>query len=456
MATRAGVDGTTASPWARRRSSAPLVFVSLSLSLLGVTRAALGADPSPPPPKPADAAPSASDAAEGKRHFLLGLELYKQQVFDAALAEFEQSYALGKRPTALRNVAQCHRELKQFAEAYDALERLLTVHASQLKDSEKTDIQAALGELAKVTATLSLSVSVAGAQVTVNGKDVGVSPLNGKLRLNVGAHKVRASKQGYDPAELDISLLVRQDASEQLVLKATAVAPVAPVLRGVLGHLRIKAAPYTADILIDGERVAAGKFEGDVSEGDHALDVSASGFVSAHRTFRVAGGQSAVENVALDPFVPEKPVVQSPIARLYGAFNLALLRHVNGYQPLLTACGDPLVQCNQPSYPTGAGVLHVGYTLNWLSIEFVGAFSVEVRSEALNAEGAATPPAGCSWRRATRYATSRCPPPGSRASPGSDCAPRRPTRSCGSRPGSRRGSRSAATPSPGPSRTAWT
>jgi hypothetical protein len=88
--------------------------------------------------------------------------------------------------------------------------------------------------------------------------------------------------------------------------------------------------------------------------------------------------------------VPERPVVHSVFAKLYGGLDLTLLRHINGYQPLLTACGDPYVQCNQPTYPAGGGVMHVGYSFDWLSIEFVGAFSVEFRSEAMSAQG---PPA---------------------------------------------------------------
>jgi tetratricopeptide (TPR) repeat protein len=336
--------------------------------------------------------PTPAEAEEAKRHFKLGLELFKQQVYDAALAEFEQSYALGHRYTALRNVAQCHRELKQFAEAYDAIELLLSRHGAQLKDTEKAEFQQALVDLQEFIAQLSLTVNVPDATIVVDSKEVGTSPLNRKLRLNVGAHTIRATKSGYDPAELTITLLVKQDAAETLTLKATAAAPAAATgAARAVAHLRVKATPGNADILLDGERVTAGKYEGDVTEGDHALDVSAQGFVSMHRTLRVSAGQQDVENVALDPFVPEKPPEKSLLGRLYGSLDLAVLRHINGYEPLLVACGDQEVQCNQPQYPGGAAIMHVGFTFDWLSAELVGGFGIDLRSESMTATGPAAP-----------------------------------------------------------------
>src|SRR5262249_43744958 len=143
---------------------------------------------------------------------------------------FQQSYKLGRRPTALRNVAQCHRELKQFVEAYEAFDRLLTDHATQLKDAEKKDIVRAMNDLALVTATLDVKVNEAGADVLVDGKPVGQTPFPKKVRVAVGTHKVRAQKAGFDPADGEILLVGQQEGSLELTMK--------PEVK--MGHLMVR------------------------------------------------------------------------------------------------------------------------------------------------------------------------------------------------------------------------
>ena len=78
----------------------------------------------------APAAPSAPDAETAKRHFQSGLVLVGAGQNQEALAAFLASYRLGGRPAALRNAAQCERNLKHFAAAYESYDRLLTTLSS--------------------------------------------------------------------------------------------------------------------------------------------------------------------------------------------------------------------------------------------------------------------------------------------------------------------------------------
>ena len=73
----------------------------------------------PPSSAPQAGRPSPQDASEAKRRFASGLKLYGEHAYTEALAEFEASYRLGGRPSALRNIAQCHRDMRHFAEAYE-------------------------------------------------------------------------------------------------------------------------------------------------------------------------------------------------------------------------------------------------------------------------------------------------------------------------------------------------
>ncbi|MGZ5969926.1 MAG: hypothetical protein ACXWP4_19775, partial [Polyangiales bacterium] len=97
---------------------------SVSLALAGGSVSVAFAQPS--------ATVSKEQAAEAKKHFDLGLKLYKEKETEAALLEFEKSYELGKRPSALRNKAQCLRDLKRSSEAFAAYQKLLDAHAAEL------------------------------------------------------------------------------------------------------------------------------------------------------------------------------------------------------------------------------------------------------------------------------------------------------------------------------------
>src|SRR5262245_927235 len=88
--------------------------------------------------------PSATDQVTAKKNFDSGLKLYGEGAYPEALVAFEASYRLGGRPSALKNVAQCHRNLKHFVDAYEAYEELLATHGTKLAPAEKKAVEQAL------------------------------------------------------------------------------------------------------------------------------------------------------------------------------------------------------------------------------------------------------------------------------------------------------------------------
>lgn len=345
---------------------------------------AQGIVPSNPPSATAAPTPSASvsggpptpaQALEGKRHFDTGLKLFKEGVFEAALLEFDQAYALGRRPTALRNVAQCHRELKHFALAYETFDTLLATHASELKEPEKKDIRRAMGDLVLVTALLDVRTEPTEVDVAVDGRPVGRGPLPKKVRVDTGTHRVRITKEGFEPVEKEISLFGQQEAKVEATLvpevntghlvvrersgaevhvfideKDMGPAPwegdLAPghhtlSLAGVkhraplrpvevtkkgraelvidapstAAHLRVVATPSSASIALEGNVVGRGTWDSDVPEGDHRLLVSAEHYTSVERTVRAIAGQTQVENFSLAQEEPKALGGGPPVER---------------------------------------------------------------------------------------------------------------------------------------------
>jgi hypothetical protein len=339
------------------RSSARVLLVLMCSSV--VTTSTALAQPRAPQTKPVPAA----DAAEAKRRFGVGLGLFKEGAYEAAASEFDQSYKLGGRPTALRNLAQSYRELKRFGEAYEAFSRLLSTHAAQLKAAEKQEYTRVLDELRLLTGSLLVSTT-AGAEILIDGQRVGVAPVEAPKRVNAGGRKVRVTLSGFEPFEQEFPvgsdenrkveavlqpeirtgrLVVRErsGAAVQVYVDDKEMGPApwegdlppgphaielkgpkasAPrqmvdvalkgraelVIEAVasMGKLRVSAAPVSATITIDGNPVGVGLWESDVGVGSHQLVVSAPGHSTNASTIDVLAGHTILRDVTLQPIGP--------------------------------------------------------------------------------------------------------------------------------------------------------
>jgi hypothetical protein len=324
------------------------------------------------PARLAAAAPKAAETpamAEARRHFEVGLAMLKERNFSAALTEFRESYALGHRPSALRNIAQCQRESHEYAAAFGTLELLLSAHGGELKPADRAAIQRALEELRQLTALVDVRVSPPGAEVFVDGVKRGVTPLE-RMRIDAGTRKLRVVKAGFDPIEKTLEIVSMKDTvvtaelapevtTGRLVVRELSgipvtvfvdgksvgmapyegdVAPGAHVVEGksdrvaarprtvevvkkgrfevvlesapLTGKLRIRATPANATVSVDGAASRLGGFEGDLALGRHALVVEAPGYARVERLVDVVAGESVVQDVILAAI----PVMQEPVA----------------------------------------------------------------------------------------------------------------------------------------------
>lgn len=405
-----------------------------------LTPAPLRAQPAVPPP-----APTAKDSADAKRHFEVGLKLYAERAFLEALGEFEASYRLGGRPSALKNMAQCHRDLKHFAEAYETYARMLAIHDAQLAPAEKAVIRSTLEELAVLTGTLKIAVSEDAADVELDGKSLGGTPLAAPKRVGLGGHKVRVTKAGFEPFEKDValsseqvlemtvkldkeittgSLSVReQDGDAVHVLidgedkgPAPWEGPLAPgehvlELKGpkftsdkrpfhvvrkerldlvvdattTMGHLRITTVPASASIKVDDKLLATGVWEGDVDVGVHQIEVSDSAYEKAMRSVNVVRGQALVQEIPLAMRGYALTGGAPDYRGVYARFNLLFAVSPTGtyYEP---PPGNGVAASQGGTVGFGAA-LRIGYNLDVIGIELVTSFLLDGRNQQLDYTG---------------------------------------------------------------------
>lgn len=393
------------------------------------------APPPPPPPAPA----LTPEEAEAKRHFEIGLKLYNEKVYDGALIEFDASYKLNPRPSALRNIAQCHRDLKHFAQAHDAYEKLLEQHVAQLTTKEKDAINKALTELRILTGTIELSANEAGASVEFDGRIIGSTPLAKPFRADVGTHKLRVTKDGFDPFEKDVTTIAKEAQSltvtltaqvttghvtvreesgapvhvwvddvdmgpapwsgdlsagphvlqlkgdgvaspkhsiEVVVKQDAAVALAALALRG---RLRVQTLGAIGEISVDGKKVGTGSWEGELAPGTYEVAVVAAGYEPYKHLVVVDKGRTVIEPVTL--------VAKSggatggnPFRGLYAKFNLVGVFPLAGGPTIGSTCSESgQGSCSNNGIAFSAGTkLHVGYSWDVFALEFASAFLFDV------------------------------------------------------------------------------
>lgn len=256
-------------------------IMSLTMVLPGVL--GLGASVAHAQVPAASPPPSAATLGQAKKFFEAGMKLYKQSLFQEALAQFLESNRLAPREGTQRNIGQTYRDLKDNAAAFEAYETLLAEYSNKMKPQLKSDAQQALQELAVLTGTIAIGVQEPGARVTVDGKDSGTTPLAKPLRVNLGTHAVSITKEGFEALTQPVDLQPGRNAARVD----------GPLAREILtGHLNVTALPAdaaaTAHVLVDDKDVGAPPWQGDLDPGQHTVQVKNDAMSSETRPIDVA------------------------------------------------------------------------------------------------------------------------------------------------------------------------
>lgn len=228
--------------------------------------------------------------ARARRHFKNGIKLYTDADYRGALAEFEAAYREKPSPSSLQNIALSLRGLFRYAEAAEALRLLLARHGTELEESERRAVQAALDELASLVGTLAISVDPPHAKVSVNGRSLTAEERARGLSLNVGEHTVVAEAPGY-ARKVEVVRL----ASQQKL-------PLVVKLEPTAGFLEIVTDDPRAAIAVDGEPLAYHRWSGPVDpDVDHTVQIYRGGFEPFETTVNVEVGERVRVTGALGP-----------------------------------------------------------------------------------------------------------------------------------------------------------
>jgi tetratricopeptide (TPR) repeat protein len=144
---------------------------------------------------PGRAADDADREAAGA-HYTRGIDLATQGLYEAALEQFNQAYAKSPHFAVLYNIGQAQIALGRPLEAIEALSKYLREGADKVPLSRREQVQAQIALLESKLAELTVTTDRPGALVSIDGRDVGKTPLYQPIRAAAGTHTVSITMEG--------------------------------------------------------------------------------------------------------------------------------------------------------------------------------------------------------------------------------------------------------------------
>lgn len=161
---------------------------------------------------------------EAEKHFRAGVTLQKAEDFNAAIVAFEASLRLFPTKGALFNLANCLRAAHRYPDALKAFEELKQRFGAELEGSMLAAVNMQIAELENLTGTLELEIEPSGAEIKLDGRPIGSSPLSEPLRLSLGDHELQISEPGFETKAMRVNV-----APGQRVLHRIALSPTPPL-----------------------------------------------------------------------------------------------------------------------------------------------------------------------------------------------------------------------------------
>jgi hypothetical protein len=244
---------------------APLFLVPM------IARAAPTPTPTPNPTSTSTSTPTPtptlSDSLTGdaKADYEAAKVYFGDKDYEHAYLKFQAAYDKSKDARLLWNMAACQKELRKYAKTIPLVQRYIQESGDKLSAQDRAEADALLTALKPGTTTVRVEVSETDADVTLDDEQLGKSPLAAPVLVDLGTHKLRVKKTGYDDFEQTLNA-----GGEAL---AVAVKLTHTVHEGTL----FVRAGTNDTISLDGHVVGEGVYNGKLPSGPHVLRVSAPG-----------------------------------------------------------------------------------------------------------------------------------------------------------------------------------
>lgn len=143
---------------------------------------------------------------EARAHYEQGLALANRGAYAPALREFRSAYEKSPQFAVLYNIGQAEIAIGHPLEAIDALSRYLREGGDQIAEERRKQVETQIALVKSSLAELVITSSEPGARVTVDGRELGSTPLSEPLRVKTGEHEVSLLFPGVAPIVRSVAL----------------------------------------------------------------------------------------------------------------------------------------------------------------------------------------------------------------------------------------------------------
>ena len=414
-----------------RRASIPLQAIACAMVFVGHVSVVWAQEPEKPPeppapnpdvPAPAPEVSAAERKEQARVRYDRGRELFANQAYAAALAEFLEARKIYPTWSATSWSAQCLKNLARFDEAFDMYAALLNDYGDKLPADAKQRALVEIESMRKLVGNIEIEGGVPGAAIFVDRQARGEYPLLKPLRVSAGSHLVKVFIEGYEPFETQIDVagsttvripvqlrkldstgilrvIEQQNRALDVVVDGIVVGKTPLTLRIAPGdhvvflqgeeqlgtlparvavrgdndaplrmqaepleaELQVNLQPFDALVAVDAVTLGKGSWGGRVKPGQHTIEVAAEGFLAEKRTVEVArnGKQDLKIVLQRDPKSPFWRKPEPPPHWLIEVgFNFPLAATIGG--DISGACTSTC--SNNPGLGTNP-MVRVGYEL---------------------------------------------------------------------------------------------
>ena len=186
-------------------------------------------------------------------------------------------------------MAICEKNLQHYARTQMLLKQYEHDASANLSQESRDRVEDALHAINNLVGAVKVIVSETGAAVTIDGADLGTTPLAAPIPLDLGTHTLAVRKGGFDPFEKSLDVA----GGNEIAVTVTLVKNVATARLTV-------SADSGATVRVDDAPSAVGSFAGSVAPGSHIVKVTESGKIPYAATVDVRDGENRTLEVTLE------------------------------------------------------------------------------------------------------------------------------------------------------------
>ena len=200
--------------------------------------------------------------------------------FDDALTAYDEAYALAPTPVLLFNRGRALQFLARYTEALGMIEQFASTAPPELL-ARVPGLPALLVDLRSHVSVVRVVCAVPGARVSLDKKQIAITPVVGSLRVSSGKHVLEVLADGYFPYQRDVDLPGRGTTTLDVTLTS----------REISGLLAIRSAVSAVKVQVDEKRLGVTPLEVGLRPGTHKVFFDKDGYDASSTQIVLAAGE---------------------------------------------------------------------------------------------------------------------------------------------------------------------